>query len=347
MAKEISKDKTHRFEDILSGLGKGIVSPLYLLMGEEPYYSDIITEEIIKNSLTLQERDFNLLILYGPDTNPVKVIEASRRYPVMAARQVVIVKEAQLMADIKGLEIYFRNPFPSTVLVISLTGKTVDKRGAFYKAALENAVVLESTQLKDYQVLPWIESYIKKRGKRIEPDAAVLLADHCGVELRKLVQELEKLINHLSEDEEVITPLTVEENTGISREYNTFELVKAVSMKDNTKAFKIACHFGDSPKQYPNVMTFAALFSHFARVLKYHAIVRKNRNAGKYELMKATGTWESALRELESSARNYSMIKCMEVISLIRKYDYMSKSNDRGEADDGELLMELVHKIMN
>jgi len=346
MAKDSSRDNS-RAEDILRAISRGEISPLYLLMGEEPYYSDIISEEIIKNALAPSERDFNLITVYGSDTSAVKIIEQARRYPMMAPRQVVIVREAQMIDDIKELEHYFKNPFPSTVLVISLTGKSLDKRGTLYKTALEKATVLDSVKLKEYQLISWTEGYVSKHGKKIETDAAVMLSEHCGSELRKVVKELDKLLTHLSEKETFITTLSVEENTGISREYNAFELVRAVFSGDSRKAQKIAAHFGKYSKQYPNVLTFAALFSQFSRLLRYHAVTMGGKKLGRGELLKATGTWESALRELESAAGKYPPVRCMEVISTIRKYDSMSKSGARGEASDGELLMELVFRIIH
>ncbi|MCK9304959.1 MAG: DNA polymerase III subunit delta [Bacteroidales bacterium] len=346
MAKESNRDRGKTFDDIIREISAGEIAPLYVLMGEEPYYSDIITEKIAAKALAPHERDFNLLTMYGPETDAVRITEAARRYPMMAARQVVIVKEAQLLDHIDDLIHYFSNPFPSTVLVISLTGKSLDKRGSLYKTALKNATVLESSALREYQLTPWIEDYVNKRGRSIDRQASELLAEHCGTELRKVAKELDKLITHIGSNER-ITITDVEENTGISREFNTFELAKAVSARDTYKAVRIATHFGKHSKQYPNVLTFAALFYQFSKLLKYHAYIKSGKSTSSPYFLKATGAWPSEAKELERSAQIYPLPGCIEVISLIRRYDSMSKSGSRGEAEDGELLTELICKIMH
>lgn len=346
MVKESSKERGKTFEEIIGDISHGEINPIYLLMGEEPYYSDIITEEIIKRALEPLERDFNLLVIYGPDADAVRIIEAARRYPMMAARQVVVVKEAQLLGDIEKLEHYFQNPFPSTVLVISMTAKTLDKRSSLYKTALRKATVLESIPLKEYQLIPWIEDYVEKHGKSVQREAAQLLADHCGTELRKVTKELDKLILHIAGNER-ITIEDVEENTGISREFNTFELVKAVFNLNTFKAIKIAAHFGKYSKQYQNVLTFAALFYQFSKLLRYHAYIISGKNTSSPAFLKETGIWPSEVKEFQKIAGLYSLAGCIKVISTIRRYDSMSKSGSRGEAEDGELLMELICKIMD
>ncbi len=345
MAKKDVKETIQHFEEILAEIKSGVIKPLYVLMGEEPYYSDVLIEEISARALTSEERGFNELVLYGTDVSSVQVIEAARRFPMMASRQLVIVKEAQLLDDLDKFEHYCRQPLSSTVLVISLTNKSLDKRGAFYKQATANGVVFESSSIKDDKVVFWIDRYIKNKGKSISPEASMLLADYSGTELRKLVLELDKLITNLKEGEKEIKADDVVDNIGISREYNLFELTKAISIKDQTKIFKIASHFADSPKQYPLVVTFATIFSQFVKICKYHAFINKNRGASRSEIASYIGIPPFFISEYEMASQNYPLIKCMEIISLIRRYDSMSKSNERGEASDGELLIELVYKI--
>lgn len=341
------KDTEVEFQRILTDIKAGKFAPFYLFMGDEPYYSDILIEEITERSLLPEERGFNLLVLYGLDVNGRDVVEAAMKFPMMAARQVVIVREAQLLDKMDLLESYFKNPSPTTLLVLAMTNKSLDKRGTLYKRALEKGVVLETSPIKENRLVFWIDRYIKGAGKSIEPDAAMLLADYCGTELRKLTLELDKLIVSLGVSESVVTPLHVEENIGISREYNVFELTKALSSKDISKAFRIAGHFGDSPKQYPLIMTLAVIFSHFTKILKYHAITNKNRSAGSGEICSALGIYPFHIQEYITASQNYSYIKCMEVISMIRKCDSASKSNDRGEATDKEMLLELIFKIVH
>ncbi|MEN6619015.1 MAG: DNA polymerase III subunit delta [Rikenellaceae bacterium] len=345
MAKQGTKDTVQHFEEILAEIRSGIIKPLYVLMGDEPYYSDKIIEEISERALSPEERGFNHLLLYGTDVSSSQVIEAARRFPMMASRQLVIVREAQLIDDLDKFEYYCKRPLSSTILVISLTNKSLDKRSAFYKQALTNGVVFESAALREDKVNYWIERYVKSKGKSISPDASVLLADYSGTELRKLVLELDKLLTNLKEGQNEIKAIDVEENIGISREYNLFELTKAISVKDKSKIFKIVTHFADSPKQYPLVVTFATIFSHFSRIVKYHAFVNKKNGAFRGEIASYLGINPYFASEYEFAAQNYPLIKCMEIISLVRKYDSMSKSNGRGEATDGELLLELVFKI--
>jgi len=347
MAKQGAKDTVQHFEEILNGIKGGIIKPLYVLMGDEPYYSDVIIEEISDRALTPEERGFNQLLLYGADVSASQVIEAARRFPMMASRQLVIVKEAQLINDLDRIELYCKQPLPSTILVISLTNKSLDKRGAFYKQAAANGVVFESVALREDKVAFWIDRYIKSKERKISPEASVLLADHTGNELRKLVMELDKLLTNLPQGQQEIGVVDIEENIGISREYNLYELTKAISFKDQTKIFRVVNHLGDSPKQYPLVLTLAILFSHFVKISKYHAFIHKNRGASSYEIASYMGIMYYFISEYETASRNYPLIKCMEIISLIRRYDSMSKSNERGEASDGELLRELVYKMVH
>jgi len=345
MAKSGAKETVQHFEEILNEIKGGIIKPLYVLMGEEPYYSDIIIEEISNRALTPQERGFNQLLLYGADVSSSQVIEAARRFPMMSSRQLVVVREAQLIDDLDKFEFYCKQPLLSTILVISLTNKSLDKRSAFYKQAVANGVVFESAALREDKVTFWIERYIKSKGKLISPEASLLLADHTGPELRKLVLELDKLLTNLPDGEKEISVVDIEENIGISREYNLFELTKAISVKDQTKIFKIVNHFADSPKQYPLILTLAIIFSHFIRISKYHAFMNKNKGAARGEVASYIGINPYFISEYETASQNYPPIKCMEIISLIRRYDSMSKSNERGESSDGELLRELVFKL--
>ncbi len=344
--KEIKKSQSD-FRKIVSDIRSNIFRPFYLMTGEEPYYSDIITEEILQRALEPHEKDFNQVVLYGSDSSAGAVVELARRFPMMASRQVVVVKEAQQLDKFDDLRHYFANPSPTTILVVTVNGKSPDKRTQLYTLAKKNGCIFESYPLYQDMVISWIEEYLGEKGVKIVPEAALLIAEHTGTELRKLVQELNKIITNLSEDNKYIDLAVVEENTGISREYNVFELTKAISFKDGGKAFRIVRKFAASPKQNPLVMTLAALFSHFSRILKYHTLINENRNAGRGEVSTAIGVNPYFLSEYERASRNYPLIKCMEAIAHIRRYDSVSKSSERGESSDGELLAELVFRIMN
>ena len=346
MAKKDIQASINKFESIISDIGRGSFAPFYVLMGEEPFYSDIIIEEISEKALTPDEKGFNFLTLYGSDTNAVQVVEAARRFPMLASRQVVIVKEAQMMGNMSNLEHYFSQPLSTTLLVISLSGKALDKRSTLYKTANSKGVVLETFSIRDEMVPGWIERHLRAKGLSINPEAAALMAEYCGTELRKLVLELDKLVANLPEGGKCIEVKSVEDNIGISREFSVFELTRALSFKDTAKVLKIVNHFGASPKQYPLPMTLANLFNHFARILKYHSLFMHNRRPSKGEIAGEIGINPFFLPEYEHAARSYPLIKCMEAISLIRKCDSTSKSSDRGESSDGDLLADMICRII-
>jgi len=345
MGKREIETSLKNFDKILSDIKEGIFSPFYLLMGEEPYFSDRIIEEIAERALSIEERGFNQLILYGSDVTSSQVVESARRFPMLSSRQVVIVKEAQTLDKLDKLELYFKQPMPTTLLVISLTNKSIDKRTTLYKSALANGCVFESFKLFEDMAQQWTERFLKTKGYSISPEAVLLLTEYCGMELRKLSLELEKLITNLPGGVKKIETIHIEENIGISREYNVFELTKAISFKDTLKAVRIVKYFGASPRQFPLVLSISAIFMHFSRLLKYHAAFTGGLNPSKGEIASYIGINPYFLPEYDHAARNYPLIKCMEAISLIRTYDSKSKSSSRGEAEDGEILLELVYKI--
>jgi len=347
MGKKEIESSISSFEEIITSIEKGAFAPFYLLMGEEPYYNDIIMDRLLSSALTPEERGFNQTVLYGQETNGIQVVEWARRFPMISSRQIVVVKEAQLLEKADQLEHYFRQPLSSTILVVSYTSKSVDKRTALYKTAKQNGVVFESFSLYQDMVFSWIERYLKKRSLTIAPDAGMLMAEYCGTELRKLAIEMDKLILSIPAGTTKIEVKHIEDNVGISRIYNVFELTKAISFRDTQKAFTIIKHISDSPKQFPLVITVATLFLHFSRILKYHAAVSGENKPRAEEISSYIGINRFFLPEYEQAARNFPLIKCMEAISHIRKYDSISKSNLRGESSDGDILVELVYKIMH
>lgn len=345
MAKQSTKEKQPSYNDLLEEIRSGKFRPYYVLMGDEPYYSDAISAEISELALTSDEKGFNFHLFYGGDSSDRAVIEASRRFPMMAQRQLVILREAQLLKQADAFTSYFSQPMPSTVLVIIYTQKSLDKRGTAYKAAVSGeGVVFESQLMKDNQVVSWIENYIKTSGYEIVPSASALMAEFCGPDLRKLALECSKLIAAVKDGVKLITATDVELNVGISREYNAFELGKALTEKKMDRVYKIVLHFGTNPKQYPLVLTLGSLFYHFAKLLKYHSLpsaVKSNSGA----VASAIGINPYFVKDYEIAARNFPLRKTMEAISLIRKYDSISKSNERGEAGDNDLLKELITRI--
>jgi DNA polymerase-3 subunit delta len=253
---------------------------------------------------------------------------------------------------VEDIAVYFEGIMPTTVLVVcyktnndpTKSGKNIDKRSVFYKQAKKLGVAFESNPIPDYKVARWIDSYLGEMGKRIAPDASALLAESTGTDLQKLSLTIDKLCKLLPEDRTSISVQDVEENVGMSRDYSVFELTKALSLKDSAKAFRIVHFFGEAPKRFPIQLTLAALTSHFIRLLRYHALLQAGQKGN--EILAQLGINPYFGKEYETAVRNYPARKTMRIISLLRDYDQRSKSNQRGEASDGDLLTELTAKIL-
>jgi DNA polymerase-3 subunit delta len=325
---ETDKQVRNILEDVRSGIFKSV----YLLMGEEPYYPDLVCEAIIKHCLQDWEKDFNETICYGSDVDADTVITAARRFPMMADRQLVVVKEAQQMKSLEELAVYCDNPLDSTVLVILMHGASADKRRALYKTVLKKGVIVESNALKDYEMPKWIAAYYEGRGLSIHPEAAMLLAESAGTDLGKIAVETEKLLKNLPEGTKEVSVADVEKNVGVSRQFSIFELTKCLSYRQSAQALKIAAHIGETPR-FALPMVVAPLFTHFYRILKYHAGEAPQMNP-------------YFLKEYDAARRNYPLPKCMAIISLLTEYDYKGKGGDAGEADPAALFSELVAKIL-
>ena len=324
----------------------GSFKPVYLLMGEEPYYPEMVCKAIIDNCLQDWEKDFNETICYGADVDADAVITAAIRFPMMAERQLVVVKEAQVMKTLEDLAPYCQKPMDSTVLVILLHGASVDKRKALYKAVLKQGVILESMPLKDYEVEQWIANYYRERGLSIHPEAVKLLVEAIGTDLGKIDVETDKLLKNLPEGVKEITPEDIEQNVGISRQYSVFELTNALSYKDAASAVKVATRIGEEPKFFLP-MAISVLFQHFSRILKYGALIQAGRAGEADTKAKILGGFPSFYRKYDAAVRNYPIQKAMRVISLLNDYDFKGKGGETGEASPGELLVELVTKILN
>ena len=332
---------------IIADIRKGVFSPVYLLMGDEPYYPDLVCEAILENCIPEEEKDFNETVCYGADVTAAQVVTAARRFPMMAERQLVVVKEAQMMKGIEDLAIYCAEPLDSTVLVILLHKASVDKRKAFYKAAQKIGVVVDSPALRDYEIPSWIQSYYKTRGLEIEPQAAALLGESAGTDLSTLVVETDKLTKNLSVGATRVTVADIERNVGISRQFSIFELTKELSFKHAAKALKIAAHLGDSAR-FAMPMAVSALYTHFNRILKYGALLEKDSHPSPEDKAAAlAGVNPYFYREYDTAVHNYPVRKAMAAISLLCEYDYLGKGGDGGAASPGELLTELTAKLLN
>lgn len=331
---------------IINDVKNGNFAPVYLLMGTEPYYPDLVCDEIMKFALTDSERDFNQTVFYGLDTDAGTVASECRSYPMMAERRLVVVKEAQSMKTLEDLAAYASDPMESTVLVILMHGASADKRRALYKNVQKKGVVLVSDALRDYEMPQWITSFYKSRGLGIEPAAAALLAEYAGTDMSRIMLETEKMQKNLPEGTVRVNAADIEKNVGISRQFSIFELTKALSYMKAEKALKIAAYIGNGPK-FMLLLATAPLYTHFYRILKYEAALLKNPAMSKADRAKLLGVNPYFMEEYDVAARNYPIRRCMKVISLLEEYDFKGKGGGSGEASQGDLLMELVSKILN
>jgi len=343
------------FNQIISDLKNKVYHPVYFLAGEEPYFIDSISSFIEKNVLDEIEKEFNQTILYGKDIDVLTVIAAAKRFPMMSNYQVVIVKEAQNIKNLLGKEgtskdeknkhpfqAYIENPQTSTILVICFKYKTLDKRTSLAKAIAKNAVLFDSKKLYDNQVPGWINNYLKSRNYTINPMASMLLGEYLGTDLSKVVNELEKLMINLPIRSE-ITVEHIQNNIGISKDYNTFELQAAIGKKDVLKANRIINYFSSNPREYPLVLTITSLYSYFTKLLSYHFLVDKSKNNAAAVL----GVHPFFVGDYEKAAKFFGTGKLKHIISNLREYDLKSKGIGNATTNEGDLLKELMFKILH
>jgi DNA polymerase-3 subunit delta len=327
-------------------------SPVYLLTGEETLHIDAVSDYIAENVLEAQDRAFNQIVLYGKDTDVNSIIFAVSRPPMMAKYQVVIVKEAQhLKLDAAGQEKllkYMKHPLDTTILVICMKGaKHIDRRSKLYLEIKERGTILETVNPYDNEIPGWISNHLKQKGASIDSAATAILAEHLGNDLNKIVGELDKLFILLPENSKTVTVADIEKNIGINKDYNVFELGKAVFTKNVVKANRIIRYFGDNPNANPMVVVISSLFTQFLKLFKYQIIKQQSPAISAFDMAKATGVEPFFLREYDAAAALYTPVKVMHVIALLREYDMKSKGwNDAGTPDH-ELMKELVFKIMH
>lgn len=345
MAKQKGPDTLQQFASLKEKITQQRFSNFYLLMGEEPFYVERVLDLIMENALEPFERDFNQTVLYATDTTAADIVSMCNRFPMMAQRQLVVIKEGQSLKKQEELIPYLENPCPTTVLVLCYTGKNADKRTAFYKSAQKYGEVFESAKVPEASVPSWIEKYVASCGKRIDPDAALLIFECAGNDLRKIVLEVDKLIKSIKEDAPRITAVDVENNIGLSREFNITELTNAIAAGDAPKAFKIAYYFGESPKMYPLPKTLGFLFFFFSKLEQIQAYCIDQPGCSIQDAAAKAGMYyKSAVAYLQAASR-YPLRKTMRIISYLKECDYKSKSNAGGTATEGELLIELLGKI--
>ncbi len=332
----------HTYESILSELKSGVYHPVYYLMGEESYYTDSITDYIANKVLTEIEQEFNLTIFYGMDTDIETVISAARRYPMMAEHQVVIVKEAQAIKNLDALINYLRMPQPSTILVFAHKNGSLDKRKKVATELERSAVVLDTKKMREDRLPAFINGYVREKGLTIDSKATMMLAESVGVELSRMASEIDKLSIAINRGEKHITPELVEENIGISKEFNNFELQNAIINKDIYKANRIINYFAQNPKKNPIQMTLALLFSFFSNLMMaYYAPEKSERGVSEFLGVRwGVGDYLKAMQ-------HYRALHVMEILHLIRLADAQSKGAEGATVPDGEIMRELLYKIMH
>jgi DNA polymerase-3 subunit delta len=329
------------FEAILKDIKNKKFAPLYYLCGEESYYIDLLVDAIEEHSLSESEKSFNMSILYGADVDVKRLMDECMRLPMMAPRQVVIVKEAHQIKKIEEFEKYVLKPNPSTLLVLASKSKFPDKRKNFSKSLLKSGVVLETKRLYDNQVPAWIENYISSLGFKASPDAVQLLADYLGTEISVITNEVSKLILNKNKGEQ-ITLDDIEKNVGISKDFNVFELQKALCFKDKTTSYRIANYFEANKKNNPLVVTLSNLQTLFTTIFQMQHLSKIDDAS----LMSNFRLWPALVPQYKAALKNYKMRKTEDVLMDIATFDLRSKGVGNTNVEEGALLKELISKIL-
>ncbi len=348
---------------ILLDLKRKIFKPIYFLSGEEAYYIDLISDYIEHNVLEEADREFNQNIIYGKDADLASILGLAKQFPMMSEYQVVIVKEAQNIIELNKNSSnegesksdkttsntavpqflnYILNPQPTTILVFAFKYKSIDKRGAIAKALQKHAVFLETTKLYENQIPEWITNYVNEKKFTISPKASFLLSEFLGNDLSKITNEINKLIINITEGKEITYEL-VQDNIGISKDYNVFELQDAIAKKDILKANRIINYFSSNEKDHPPVLVISSLFSYFTKILKYHFIPDKS----KFAAAQALGVNPFFVEGYAKAAGNYNTNKLKQIFSYLKEIDLKTKGVENSTISNGELMKELIFKILH
>ncbi|MHA6247776.1 DNA polymerase III subunit delta [Pontibacter sp. CAU 1760] len=339
---------SHTPEGILEQLKNRQFAPVYFLQGEEPYYIDLISDYIETNALQEHEKGFNQMVIYGKDVDIATVLLQAKRFPMMSERSVVIVKEAQSIQDIekeegmKQLEAYLNHPLPSTILVFCYKHKTLDGRKSLAKAIGKQAVVMTTKKLYDNQIGAWVTNYLKQKKVKSSPQAVVLLSEYIGADLSRLSNEIDKLLLNLKPGA-TLDEQAVQENVGISKEYNIFELQSALITRDSLKAHRIIHYFEANPKNNPLIPNLTLLFSFFTKLLSLHTAADKSE-AG---MRKSLGNRGFLVKEYMQALRVFPLTRCVDIIHYVRVADLQVKGITGGDMSDAAILRELVFKILH
>ena len=346
------KDSVSKFEELQRKIAARDFAPVYLLMGEESYFIDTIADLLASSILEPAQRDFNQTIAYGPDTDAGAIINLCRQMPMLGERQVVIVKEAQSLRKLDELALYTASPLASTVLVLCVKHKSLDKRTSLYKSINACGEVLESVRPYDSEIGPWLSGFVRSKGRRIDNNATAIIVNHLGTDISRISNELNKLFISLPENTAVITPADIERNIGISKTFNNFELCKAVTARNMAQAMLIADNFARDPKDNPFQVTLMALFRQFRQMFTVNCIIWQSRSRGvpmpdNNALCRALGIPSPFIAgEIRAAAAKWPNSRLFNVLGIIREYDARSKGIDTGGLSDGELLREMILKIL-
>lgn len=333
------------FQAIMQDLKNRNFAPFYLLMGEESYYIDTISDYIASHVLLPEECDFNQTICFGSDVTAVQVTDMAKRYPMMAEFQVIIVKEAQNIRSLEALERYLKKPVKSTILVWCHKNGKIDTRKKVIGLAQAMGLVFESKKLRDYQLLEFIQNYLKSKKATIDPKSCQMIANHIGSDLSRIVSELDKILIYLPNDNRCVTPDIVEKEIGVSKDFNAFELRNAIVYKDIFKANQIIKYFDNNPKAGSLYSFLPLLFSFFQNLMILHYTPNKSSEQDIARALDLNSTW--GIKDLITGLKNYSARKTMDIISKIREVDGKSKGLDNPYTGAGELMKELIFYVLH
>ncbi|MCR5679940.1 MAG: DNA polymerase III subunit delta [Prevotella sp.] len=334
------------YDSIMRDLKARKFAPVYYLMGDEPYYIDKICDYITDNALAPEERDFNQTVLFGSETPAAQVVEAARRYPMMSEKQVVVVKEAQNIKQTDVLQKYFEKPMTSTILVICHKNGKIDGRKREYIKAIQQAgIIFESVKLKDYQLPAFIEQYLKDRKVSIDPKSTQLIADAIGADLSRLTGELDKVLISLPENDRRVTPQVVEDQIGVSKDFNGFELRDAIVHRNVFKANQIINYFDKNPKAGSIYSLLPLLFNYFQNLMVAYYSPNRNSQEAVAGWLEMKSPWGA--KDYMTGMKNYSGMKVMQIISKLREIDAKSKGLDNANTPPEELMRELIFYILH
>ncbi len=331
------------YNEIIKNIKNKVFHPVYLLHGEEDYFIDKICKAVDDSVLTADEKEFNQTVVYGRDIDVKTLIAMAKRYPMMANHQVILVKEAQNLRNIDEFAAYVLNPQPTTIIVLCHKHSKVDGRKKLAQTLKKQKfVIFESKKIYDNQVPRWIEDYVKGAGYSIRPESAMLLAENLGSDLSRVSNEIEKLFISLPQGT-TIEQNHIEENIGISKDFNIFELQRALGAKDIVKANRIVMHFASDPRKYPVVFVVSMLYNYFVNLMTIHALPDKSQRS----VAAALSINPFFVKEYMQAFRNYSYGKLMRIMGYLREYDMKSKGWETTGIPDSEIYKELVFKILH